>query len=237
MNTTTTSLVPSSPEQIEVRIRCVERLLDGPNPAESWPSPADAYELLQALSEIQKMFRKRQMELLQEGLLGNGNKVRHELDGISILLWQARCRNLELLYGGRVEWERLEQLNPLNWRDRDYFESYFKCHCTEPRRTLLEWANRGQPIGRFVCNDWHAHPEVWKMINLVATGQLTESTVRAAYGRLFEVFPVLSCPPKAPGSCSSRECIIGNLSAKPVYAIWELQQIAEALGIGKRKRL
>jgi hypothetical protein len=235
MSTTTKSVQPSSPQLDEATTRYVERLLDGPTPDEPWPTPAEAYVLLQELSKIRELFQKRQGELVSEGILGNGHKVKEELQGIAIVLWQARCRNTELLYGGRVDWDRLDQLKALSWRRKEYFVSSCQYRCTEPRYTILELSQKGPYIGRYIGDELKHHPNVWQLILDVATGQLTEATIRAAYGRLFEVFPVLSYPPTMdPSSCSTKEQIIRNLSAKPIYSVWELQQIAEALSVGEK---
>jgi hypothetical protein len=234
MITTTSSLPPSSLEHDEATTRYVERLLDGPTPDEPWPTPAEAYVLLQKLHKIQAIFKSRQQELISEGIQGNGHKVKEELKGIAIVLWQARCRCTELLYGGIVDWERLDQLKELNWSRKEYFVSSYQYRCTAPRHTILKWSQSGPYIGQYIGDEWKHYPNVWQLILDVATGQLTEATVRAAYGRLFEVFPVLSYPSNECSSYSTGERIIRNLSAKPIFSVWELQQITEALSIGKK---
>jgi hypothetical protein len=148
---------------------------------------------------------------------------------------QAWKRYLELVFGGKINWNTVESLPPLDWQQRNYFDRFFKDRCIDPRNTLSEWLDKGPLFCRFKGEAWLHCPEIGWLIKMIGVSDLNSATVAACYYYLFDQFP--NFPDIEPDkSLTEEENSLRALAVKPVYAIWELQQIVVALGIGKSMR-
>jgi hypothetical protein len=94
---------------------------------------------------------------------------------------------------------------------------------------LVEWLDQAPLFGRFEGEDWQHCPEVWTLFRMIGVTSLNPATIAAVYFHLFKQFP--SFPDIEPdASLSDRENSIQAITVKPIYAIWELREIAKALG-------
>ncbi len=210
-------------------MRYVNWLLDGPSTSESWHSPSESIEVQRDLGQLRTLLRKREKFLLRQCLEGNSESNNEELTDIALVLHEAWRRYLELVFGGRIKWRLVEQLKPLNPKSSRYFEVFFKERCNEQRRNLIDWLEYGPILGRNNGDKWQRCPEVWTLLRMIGVTTLNPATVAAIYLHLFKQFP--SFPDIEPDkSLSDKENSIQAKKAKPIYAIWELQEIAKALG-------
>jgi hypothetical protein len=230
VNSTQTSKPPLPPTDLEAIMRYVDRLLDGPTTSESWHSPSESVELLRRLGTLRTFLRQREQHLLRECIDGNGDSNNIELNAIAFVQHQAWRRYLELLFGGRIKWETTERLKPLNAKSRKFYESFISEKCLEQRRNLLDWLERGPVLGRDIGDEWQLCPDVWSLIKYIGLNNLNDATIAACYLYLFKQFPSFPETQRIPSLRESENAAIA-LAVKPTYAIWELQQIAKALGI------
>jgi hypothetical protein len=230
VNNTQTSKPPLSLTHLETTMRYVDRLLDGPTTSESWHSPSESVELLRRCGELRTFLRQRERHLLRECLDGFCESNKEELKANAFVQDQAKKRYLELVFGGRIKWDIVERLKPLNAKNRQYYESFFSEKSLEKRLNLLDWLERGPILGRTIGDDWQHCPDVWSLIKYIGLNDLNDATIAACYLHLFRQlpsFPEIEYNPSLSESANSAMA----LAVKPTYAIWELQQIAKAIGI------
>lgn len=227
MNTTKDSLSPFPSEQVTSTIR--DQLHEGTAPGAEWPTPAESIELLRGLGKSRTQLEERQKELLGIVLDGRGDSLKGELAENMLMQLQAFRQYFELVFGGRIDWELIESLRPLDECNMDYFHRFFQDSCREPRKNLVEWLDDGPLLGRFEGDDRRRCPEVWTLIRMIGVTALNPATIAGVYLHLFNQFP--SFPDIEPDtSLPDEENILRAIAVKPTYAIWELQQIAVALG-------
>jgi len=235
VNTTQTSRPPLASTHLEATMRYVEQLLDGPTIGKTWHSPSEGIELLRSLGKLRTYLQQREKHLLRECLDESGDSKNEELKAVALVKYQAWRRYLELVFGGRIKWGIVERIRPLNAANRQYFESFFSEKCLELRLNLLDWLERGPVLGRDIGDDWQHCPDVWSLIKYIGLNNLNDATIAACYLYLFKQFPSFPETERIPSLRESENSAIA-LAVKPTYAIWELQQIAKALGIGASMR-
>jgi len=236
MNDLETSLPLFPSEQVKTIFPDIEKLLQGPPPGEKWHSPIECNKLLRQLGKLRTQLREREKVLLYVILDGEGESQKEELAVNMLTQQQAWKRYLELVFGGKINWDTVESLPPLNYQQKNCFDRFFKDGCIDPRHTLSEWLGKGPLLGRFKGEAWLHCPEVLLLIKMIGISDLNSATVAACYYHLFYQFP--HYPNIEPDkSLTEEENSLRALAVKPAYAIWELQQIADALGIGGKKTL
>jgi hypothetical protein len=228
MKNTNNSLLPMPPQQVTSTIR--NQLHEGTATGAEWQSPAQRFQHLRQLGQSRLQLETRQKELLRVILDGRGDSATQGELADNMLLQHGYFRKYcELLFGGNINWDLLDALRPLDECEMDYFNKFFQERCWEPRFNLVEWLDQAPLLGRLEGEHWQHCPEVWTLFRMIGVTSLNPATIAAVYFHLFQQFP--SFPDIEPdASLADRENSIQALTVKPIYAIWELREIAKALG-------
>jgi hypothetical protein len=228
MKNTNNSLLPMSPQQVTSTIK--DQLHEGTATGAEWQSPAQRIQLLTELGQSRMQLGKRQKELLRM-ILDDRESAFSKGELADNMLLQHRCfkQYCELVFGGKIKWDLLDSLRPLDECKMEYFIKFFKDFCREPRFNLVTWLDQAPLFGRFEGEDWQHCPEVWTLFRMIGVTSLNPATIAAVYFHLFKQFP--SFPDIEPdASLFDKENSIQAITVKPIYAIWELREIAKSLG-------